>query len=129
MSLFCGDRLHRGLIHRQTQGCVAVLYCDDAPEIAGTGLTGSVTEDASLAVDGTAQASDLDGDDVTFSSSATGTHGSFSIDPDGTWLFDQRWGVDDAWDRMHDAMKEARTHFERAQPPAADKTEKRAPTY
>ena len=33
MSLFCGDRLHRGLIHRQTQGCVAVLYCDDAPEI------------------------------------------------------------------------------------------------
>jgi hypothetical protein len=27
---------------------------------------------------------------------------------------DLRWGADDAWDRMHDAVKEARSHFERA---------------
>ncbi len=31
---------------------------------------------------------------------------------------DLRWGVDDAWDRMHEAVKEARTHFERPGPKA-----------
>jgi hypothetical protein len=41
---------------------------------------------------------------------------------------DLRWGVDDAWDRMHDAMKEARSHFERAHPPERP-PERRAPTY
>ena len=43
---------------------------------------------------------------------------------------DLRWGLDDAWDRLHDAMKEARAHFERA--PAPDSpppSERRAPTY
>jgi len=45
---------------------------------------------------------------------------------------DLRWGVDDAWDRMHEAMKEARAHFERAQPPAsatAQQEERPSPRY
>jgi hypothetical protein len=43
---------------------------------------------------------------------------------------DLRWGLDDAWDRLHDAMKEARMHFER--PPASQApppVEPRRPTY
>jgi len=43
---------------------------------------------------------------------------------------DFRWCVDDAWDRMHDAMKEARSHFERARPPKPrDVPKRQAPTY
>jgi spore coat polysaccharide biosynthesis protein SpsF (cytidylyltransferase family) len=41
---------------------------------------------------------------------------------------DLRWGVDEAWDRMHDAMKEARSHFERAQPPRSVEA-RTAPRY
>ena len=41
-----------------------------------------------------------------------------------------RWGVDDAWDRMHDAMKEARSHFERAHPPQpAAERQRSSPRY
>jgi|KBSSwiStaDraftv2_1062776.scaffolds.fasta_scaffold21911_3 hypothetical protein len=42
---------------------------------------------------------------------------------------DLRWGVDDAWDRLHDAMKEARSHFERAGPPAYREAARRSPHY
>ena len=66
---------------------IAIHGNNDAPEIATTGLTGSVTEDATLTADGIVSASDLDGDDVTFSSSSTAQHGSFTIDSDGTWHY------------------------------------------
>src|SRR6185436_17071134 len=66
---------------------VTVAGANDAPVIDSAG-SGTVTEDDTVfEVTGTALASDVDGDDRTFSGDTSGTYGSFTIDDGGTWTY------------------------------------------
>lgn len=63
---------------------LTITGTNDAPVVTGS-ATGAVVEDGMLAASGQLSATDIDGDAVTFSGSATGAWGSFSIDATGAW--------------------------------------------
>ena len=72
---------------------IAVNGANDAAVFGATGLTGSVTEDAAPnTVTGTAQATDVDGDDdkfiaVTAPDPVSGSYGSLTLTEDGAWTY------------------------------------------
>ena len=72
---------------------ITVNGANDAAVFGTTGLTGSISEDADPnTVTGTAQATDVDGDDnkftaVTAPASVSGTYGSLTITEDGAWTY------------------------------------------
>ena len=72
---------------------ITITGVNDAAVFGTTGLTGSITEDAAPnTVTGTAQATDVDGEDnkftaVTAPASVSGTYGSLTITEDGAWTY------------------------------------------
>jgi VCBS repeat-containing protein len=66
---------------------VTIHGANDAPEIDAGGLAATILEGSAADVSGTATASDVDVEPVSFSGSTTGAHGDFSIGPDGAWTY------------------------------------------
>jgi VCBS repeat-containing protein len=76
-----GDATDTGVV------TVTIHGANDAPEIGAGGLAATIFEGSAAEVSGTATASDIDVEPVTFSGSTTGAHGDFSIGPDGAWTY------------------------------------------